>query len=111
MLPRRTERFGEARWWKTVEVFHEQGESQQLNLFPSHMEAPAGDPQVARVLLNNVRLERPRQLGACWLGLELWKRLELDRLLAAALDDDPADVPCRDTCSSSIATKEAARRF
>jgi len=38
----------QARWWNAVEVFHEQGESQQLKLFPSHMEAPAGDPQVAR---------------------------------------------------------------
>ena len=83
----------QARWLKTVEEFHEQGESQQLKLFPSYMEAPADEPQVARVLLNKVRLEQARQLGACWLGLELWKRLELDRLLAAALDDDPADVP------------------
>ena len=31
------------------------------------------DPHVARVLLNKVRLERMRQFGACYLGLELWK--------------------------------------
>jgi transposase len=83
----------QARWLKTVEVFNEQGETQQLKLFPSHVEPPAGDPQVARVLLNKVRLERTRQFGACWLGLELWKRLELDRFFEAAVDDDPADVP------------------
>jgi len=83
----------QARWLKTVEVFNEQGEAQQLKLLPSHVEAPADDPQVARVLLNRVRLERTRQFGACWLGLELWKRLELDRFFEAALDHEPADVP------------------
>jgi len=83
----------QARWLRTVEVFNEQGEGQQLKLFPSHVETPADDPQVARVVLNRVRLERTRQFGACWLGLELWKRLELDRFFAAAVDDDPADVP------------------
>lgn len=60
-----------ARWLKTLEVFNEQGEPEQLKLFPSTVEPPADDPQVARVLINRVRLERPRQLGACWLGWEL----------------------------------------
>src|ERR1700730_87405 len=67
-----------ARWLKTVEVFNEQGESQQLKLFPSDVEPPANDPNVARVILNKVRLERTRQFGACWLGLQLWKQLGLD---------------------------------
>jgi len=34
-----------------------------------------------------------RQFGNCWLGLELWKRLGLDRFFEARLDDEPADVP------------------
>src|SRR6266496_931566 len=83
----------QARWLRTVEVFNEQGEAQQLKLFPSHIEPPAEDSQVARVLVNKVRLERTRQFGACYLGLELWKRLELDRFFEQAVDDDPADVP------------------
>src|SRR5215469_6831689 len=84
----------QARWWKTVEVFNEQGEAQQLQLklFPSDIEPPANDPQVALVRLNRVRLERTRQFGSFWLGLELWKRLELYHFFAAAVDDDPADV-------------------
>ena len=82
----------QARWLRTVEVFNDQGESQQLKLFPSHVALPAGDPQVARVLLNKVRLERTRQFGACFLGLELWKRLELDRFFEQAVDGEPADV-------------------
>jgi transposase len=83
----------EARWLTTVEVFNQQGEAQQLKLFPSHVAPPADDPQVARVLLNKVRLERTRQFGACFLGLELWKRLDLDRFFEQTADGDPADVP------------------
>jgi transposase len=83
----------QARWLKTIEVFNDQGETEQLKLFPSQVEAPADDPQVARVLVNRVRLERLRQFGACWLGLELWRRLELHRFFAAGLDKHEADVP------------------
>src|SRR5207249_3521618 len=61
--------------------------------FPCGMEAPADDPQIARVLLNKVRLERSREFGACYLGLELWKRLELDRFFQQTVDGKPADVP------------------
>ena len=82
-----------AQWLRTIEVFNEQGEAQQLKLFPSHVPSPADDPQVARVLINRVRLERTRQFGACFLGLELWRRLELDRFFEQTVDDDPADVP------------------
>jgi transposase len=81
------------RWLKTVEVFNQQGEAEQLKLFPAHVEPPADDPQVARVLVNQVRLERTRQFGSCYLGLELWRRLELDRFFEQAVDGDPADVP------------------
>src|SRR5450755_1890249 len=83
----------EARWLTTVEVFNQQGEAQQLKLFPSQVAPPEDDPQIARVLLHKVRLERTRQFGACFLGLELWKRLGLDRFFEPAVDDDPADVP------------------
>ncbi len=83
----------QARWLRTVEVFNERGEAQQLKLFPSQVAPPADDPQAARVLLNQVRLERTRQFGACFLGLELWKRLELDRFFEEAVDGESADVP------------------
>src|ERR1700683_530946 len=83
----------QARWLTTEEVFNEQGETQQLKLFPSHVAPPEDDPQVARVLLNKVRLERTRQFGACFLGLELWKRLELDSFFEQAVDRETADVP------------------
>ena len=83
----------QSRWLRTIEVFNEQGDSQQLKLFPSDVATPPDDPQVARVLLNKVRLERTRQFGSCFLGWELWKRLELDRFFEQAVDHDEADVP------------------
>ena len=83
----------QARWLKAVEVFNEQGERQQLKLFPSDVPPPENDPDVARVWVKKIRLERVRQFGNCWLGLELWKRLGLDRFFEARLDDEPADVP------------------
>ena len=82
-----------ARWLRTIEVFNEHGEVRQLKLFPSQVPVPADDPQVARVLLKQVRLERTRQFGACYLGLELWRQLQLDDFFAQAMDGDPADVP------------------
>src|ERR1700691_116327 len=83
----------QARWLKSVEVFNEQGEAQQLKLFPSHIEVPDDDPQVARVLVNQVRLERTRQFGGCFLGWELWKRLGLDVFFEQVLDEEAAEVP------------------
>src|SRR3982074_2570031 len=53
----------QARWLKTVEVFNEQGEAQQFETVPIAWAPPADDPQVVRVLLNKVRLEKTRQFG------------------------------------------------
>jgi transposase len=82
----------QARWLKSIEVFNEQGEAQQLKLFPSHIEVPEDDSQVARVLVNRVRLERSRQFGACFLGWELWKQLGLDQFFEQAMNHEAADV-------------------
>jgi transposase len=83
----------QARWLKSIEVFNEQGEVEQLKLFPAEQEVPEDDPQVARVLVHQVRLERTRQFGACYLGWELWKQLELDRFFEEAIDEQAADIP------------------
>jgi len=85
----------QARWLKTIEVFNAQGESRQLKLFASDVEPPADDSAVARVRLDQVRLERSRRFGDCFLGLELWRRLELDRFWEALLDgpEEAAEVP------------------
>jgi transposase len=81
-----------SRWLKTIEVFNAEGESTQLKLFPSEVEPPENDPDVARVLVKKVRLERTRQLGPCYLGWELWRRLKLDEFFQGVMDTDGADV-------------------
>jgi transposase len=81
-----------SRWLKTIEVFNAEGESTQLKLFPSQVEPPENDPDVARVLVKKVRLERTRQLGPCYLGWELWRRLKLDEFFQGVIDTDGADV-------------------
>ncbi len=43
----------QAQWLKSVEVFNDQGEAEQLKLFPPHVEVSSDDPQVARVLVNS----------------------------------------------------------
>ena len=82
----------QARWLKTIEVFNENGQAQQLMLFPSEVDTPANDPDVAQVLWKKVRLERTRQLGPCYLGWQLLQRLKLDEFFATTIDTDGADV-------------------
>ena len=82
----------QARWLKTIAVFNEQGESTQLKLFPAEAQVAEG-PDIARVLVKKVRLERTRQFGNCYLGLELWRRLGLDTFFGQHLEVDGADVP------------------
>jgi len=96
----------QARWLKTIAVFNEQGECRQLKLFPSEVEPPEDDAQVARVLVRKVRFERVRQLGPSLLGWELWKRLQLDRLWEERLDGEAAEVPW-----SRVATVLAINRL
>jgi transposase len=63
-------------WRKTVEVL-DKGKQRQVALFPSGS-MPCDDVDAVGVCLNELRLERPRQWGACWLALQLWHELELD---------------------------------
>ena len=63
-------------WRKTIEV-QDQGQRRQVALFPAGS-MPCDDVDAIGVRLSELRLERPRQWGACWLALQLWQELELD---------------------------------
>lgn len=84
-----------ARWLKSIEVFNQHGESRQLKLFPADVPPPENDPNVARVLIDRVRVERTRRFGECFLAWELWRRLQLDRFWEEQLDHPAkgAEVP------------------
>jgi hypothetical protein len=73
-------------WERAITVFDEStGTTQQLALFPVDRLPPAGGPAAVHVCLDSLRLERPRQWGACWLGDELWRTLHLDDFFGARL--------------------------
>jgi hypothetical protein len=76
-----------AAWRKAIEVFDEDaGRSRTLALFPEdRCEAVAGDASVVQLRLSEMRLQRPRQWGTCWLAGQLWQELELDRFWADRL--------------------------
>jgi transposase len=82
----------EARWRKTIQVFNHEGEEKQLSLFPSDHPSPEDDPNVVKIRLDRVAWERPRECGNVVMGLELWKRLEMDQFWEKALDEEPADI-------------------
>jgi hypothetical protein len=76
-----------AAWRKAIEVFDEDaGRSRTLALFPEdRCEAATGDASVVQLRLSEMRLQRPRQWGACWLAGQLWQELQLDRFWADRL--------------------------
>ncbi|HYW62261.1 MAG TPA: IS1634 family transposase [Bradyrhizobium sp.] len=74
-------------WRRSIEVF-EDGASQPrtLSLFPEdRCEELLPDTSIVRLKLSQVRLCRPRQWGACWLALTLWRELQLDQFWAERL--------------------------
>ncbi len=62
-------------WRKTIEV-HGEGSPRQVALFPAGS-MPADDVDAIGVRLSELRIERPRQWGACWLAMQLWQELDL----------------------------------
>ena len=66
-------------WQKSITVFAEgESEPQEVALFPEdRVGAGKMVPQI-QLKLSELSLHRPRQWGACWLALELWRELGLD---------------------------------
>ena len=70
----------ELAWQRSIEVLDEGARvTRTLALFPEdRCEGVIADDSIVRLKLGQLRLERPRQWGACWLALRLWQQLELD---------------------------------
>jgi transposase len=76
----------QAGWRKTLEVFDEQQQKfTPLSLFPEDRPVPADAIDSMRVRLSEMKLERARSYGNCWLGCELWRQLELDQFWSEKL--------------------------
>jgi len=77
----------QAAWRKTLEVFDEQRQDYTtLSLFPEDRPVPAEAVDSVQVKLSEMKLRRARPYGNCWLGCELWRRLELDRFWEEKLE-------------------------
>lgn len=73
-------------WERTIAVIDERdGEARQLALFPADRPPPPGGVDTLQVRLSELRLEHPRQWGACWLGDHLWQQLRLAQFFGARL--------------------------
>ena len=73
-------------WRKTIEVFAAGApRPQTMALFPDDGAAAVDDATVVRIRLSDLRIERPRQWGACWLACTLYDQLDLDRFWAQRL--------------------------
>ena len=70
----------ELAWRRSIEVVADgEARPRTLALFPEdRCEGLLADASIVRVKLAELRLSRPRQWGACWLVLMLWRELELD---------------------------------
>jgi transposase len=76
----------QASWRKTLEVFDEgQQRYTPLSLFPEDRPVPADAIDSVQVKLSEMKLERARPYGNCWLGCELWRQLQLDRFWSEKL--------------------------
>jgi hypothetical protein len=68
----------QAGWCEAIAALAEKAPV-QLCLFPADRRPP---PHVSadcvQIRMDQLELRRPRQWGACWLALELWKKLRLD---------------------------------
>src|SRR5215468_3101145 len=57
-----------------------------LSMFPEdRCEGLLADASIVGVKLAELRLRRPRQRGACWLALMLWRELQLDQFWSTRL--------------------------
>jgi transposase len=77
-------------WRKSIELFDATKPAAKpatAVLFPDDRvpEVCVGDEEIVRLRLNELTLYRPRQWGACWLALHLWRELQLDSFWAGRL--------------------------
>ncbi len=72
-------------WTRAIKVFADDGEASQVAIFPDDRQVPELDCEVVQIRLSELSLQRPRQWGACWLALELWGQLDLDRFWSPRL--------------------------
>jgi len=76
----------EASWEKTAQQFDSPpGVSETLPGLASEKELRAKEAAAVAVHLDQFRIERPRQWGACWVALKMWNVLKLSEFWSSRL--------------------------
>ena len=84
----------EIAWRRTLAVFDEgAGQSRQMSLFPEDKTIPPEQFNALSLRMNQIQLRRPRRFGDCWLGLHLWRELQLEEFWRGRLRSPKAAVP------------------
>ena len=77
-----------AQWCSALDVFDESNASvRQMSLFPEDRNPPPEVSNPVQIRLSQMTLRHPRQWGGCWLAMELWNQLDLDRFWKPRLPD------------------------
>ena len=77
-----------AGWIQAIQALQPATEqTQELALFPDDVRIlPTLDYPIVQIRIDQIRLMRPRQWGACWLACRLWDMLQLDIFWRQHLD-------------------------
>lgn len=85
-----------AAWVKQIEVFDtDSGHASTMALLAEEQVVPSQVGPTVQIRLKDFELHRPRQWGACWLALELWKTLQMDEFWSRRLEPSREGTPWR----------------
>ena len=59
-------------WWRSIDILENGKQTRTVSLFPEDRPVQPTERDVIHVRVNQMRLEHPRQWGACWMALLLW---------------------------------------
>ena len=73
-------------WTKSIKVLNEQNEPVHKTLFALHDEDDiCEDVDTIPLKLSEMKLEKPRAFGDCWLGCEIWDQLGLESFWSSTM--------------------------
>jgi len=77
-----------AQWGSALDVLDESNDCiRQMSLFPEDRTPPPDVSHPVQIRLPQMTLRHSRRWGGCWLAMELWNQLDLDRFWRPRLPD------------------------
>jgi len=80
-------------WYKSIKVLNEQNQPVHKTLFALHDdEDNCENIDAIPLRLSEIKLEKPRAFGDCWLGCQMWDQLGLDTFWSGRIDTSKSPV-------------------